>query len=216
MIVEFVGESGCGKSTLAKSVLANTPNARKKGSLTTKDNLKAFFKVLSKKDTRRIFSAIVSLELKENGLSRFFRNTLYVAGLIRILQSEKAKPSVWIIDQGLIQFLQTVYYKKSPKNDRYAKLVRMLIEGYDYRIVACSCDYGVLCERIGKRKNNSAAVGRRIENAGPELFKLHEKNLETFLNRVPDKLKIAVDTAADIEYNTKKICDFVANGDKNQ
>ena len=84
MIVEFVGESGCGKSTLAKNVFPNIEGAKRKGSLTTKDNLKAIMRILSRKKTRKIFNAYLSLEIAETGLKRFLRNNLYIAGLINV------------------------------------------------------------------------------------------------------------------------------------
>lgn len=212
MIVELVGESGCGKSTLGKCIYENIEGARKKDSLTTKDNLKALIKVLSKTEARRLFFAYFSLEIKENGLVRLLRNTLYVAGLINTLQKEKEGKEIWIIDQGLIQFLQTVYYYKAPKNNRYAAIIHTLVEETDYRVVACQCDYETLISRIKIRKNNEKVVERRIEHAGKELFSLHENNLQLFLEKIPNNKKISVDTSGDLHAGMDRVCDFIRCG----
>ena len=215
MIIEFVGESGCGKSTLAKTVFPNIDGARRKGSLSTKDNIKALFRILSKKSTRKIFFAYFSMEIGDNGLARLFRNTLYVAGLINIFLIEKEKREVWIIDQGLIQFLQTVYFHKPVNKKRYVKIIAMILKECDYSLVACRCDYDVLCERIRMRKNNQKAVERRIENADRGLFDLHENNLKKILKQIPKEQYIVVDTAADSEQNIKEVCNFIESRRRN-
>ena len=208
MIVEFVGESGCGKSTLAKNVFPNIEGAKRKGSLTTKDNLKALMRILSRKKTRKIFNAYLSLEIAEIGLKRFLRNNLYIAGLINVL-TKNEKQDVWIIDQGLIQFLQTVYFFKSPKNERFAKIIAMLTEDNDYVVVACGCDHETLIKRIQMRRKNDKETERRIEHADSGLFDLHEKNLRTILERISKKDQIFVDTAQDMDTITKEVCNFI-------
>ena len=211
MIIEFVGESGCGKTTLAKKVFPNIEGARKKGSLTTKDNLKSVIRILASKKTRRLFCTYFIMEIAENGFSRLIRNTLHLAGLMNIMLIDNEKEDAWIIDQGMIQFIQTVYFNKSPKNNRYIKIIKMITENCVYCVVACHCDYKTLCDRIEMRKHSQDKIVRRIEFADQKLVELHEKNLRMIMKHIPESNYIVVDTASDVEMNTKEVCEFICS-----
>ena len=215
MIVEFVGESGCGKTTLAGAVLENTKGAKKRSSLTMWDNLACMIRATANRKTRKPFLSLVGLEISTNGFSRLFRNTMYAAGLFGMLLSDQKTDSVWIVDQGIIQFLQTVFFHTAPRDGRYADIIKWLISENDYYVIACRCDYDTLCERIRKRQSSVHEVSRRIESADRDTIRAHAENLRLMLSQIPEDRRIIMDTAEDLQANADRVCKFIGNGRNN-
>ena len=215
MIVEFIGESGCGKTTLSNSVFPKIEGAQRKGHRSAKDNLLALLKINKDKELRKIYKDILRLSYETNGLKRYFKNSIYLAGHVEVMRQDKESEGLWIIDQGYLQFLQTVYFNEEPKNDHYKSVVENLMNTTNYLVVACKCDTDTLMKRIKKResdreKGRSADNNpRRIENADKKMFELHGKNMERVLSCIPEDRFIIIDTSADTEENAGRVCGFI-------
>ena len=215
MIVEFIGESGCGKTTLANSVLPGIANAMRKGHRNTGDNVRAYFKFRRNRELRKIYSGIVRLAFDTNGFRRFAKNSLYLAGHVDVMRQDREDPGMWIIDQGYLQFLQSIYFYKEPQNDDYKRVISTLFDNTDYLVVACKCDTLTLLNRINKRREDRTrgqsadSYNRRIENANKELLELHDKNMERVLSCIPEDRFIIIDTSDDLEKNAARVSEFI-------
>ena len=215
MIVEFIGESGCGKTTLADSVFTKTDGAVRKGSKSTWDNFCAILKFSRNKNLRKIYSGIISLAFSTNRFRRFFKNSFYLAGHVDVMRQDLEDPGMWIIDQGYLQFLQTIFFDKEPSNDDYRQVVKKLTDNMDYYVVACKCDTLTLLNRINKRREDRTrgqsadSYNRRIENANKELLELHDKNMERVLSCIPEDRFIIIDTSDDLEKNAARVSEFI-------
>ncbi len=209
MIIEFLGESGCGKSTLAEELFPLFENSATKGSLNTRDNIKAFIHVMTDNKVGRLYRSIVRLNISVNGLSRLIKDCLYLAGVCNILITDQKCDRIWIIDQGILQYLFRVYFYVAPENDRYKAIIKDLFDNFDIYSVNCFCDYNTLKKRINKRQNDANEVPRRIENASEDLIALHSSNLNLISSSIPNGRFIDIDTAENKGDNANRIRDFV-------
>lgn len=209
MIVEFIGESGCGKTTVANKVISLMPGSQGKRGLTCKDNLACLFKVLGNKKTSKAYRTLVKLKFSVNGFSRFFKDMLYAAGVFNYLLLGSDDNVLYIIDQGTVQLIRTIYYKESIKDDRYGSYLNELFADNDLYVVVCKCSREILLNRIHTRGADSREIPRRIENAEEELFDVHERNLDKVVSRIPEDRYILVDTQEDPEANAKLVSEFI-------
>ncbi len=215
MIVEFIGESGCGKSTLAREVLSNLKTGKTKGSLSAAQSVAALFRVLFHRSTRKIFCAALSLERSVNGSARIAKNALYLAGVTNIILSDKKYGGIWIVDQGVLQFVLSVFYAtdiRKIKNGTAEKAVDLVLSSCAYKAIVCRCDYETLCKRIEARRSSGNAVSRRIERADRELIAQHAANLDHLSAMIPSDRRLAVDTGEACERNADRIVDFIGVG----
>lgn len=209
MIIEFIGESGCGKSTLAGRVFPNVPGARRKGSLTTADNLKAMVRVIRDRRARSVFIALAGLSVSVNGLNRMAKNILYYAGLADVLLKAGDRDKVWILDQGLIQAVYSLYFRAAPSDTRYSEIIRRLVTDYPVAVIACSCDDETLRSHITSRMHDPSERGRRIESADAALLRLHADNLKRILSCIPSEQILLIDTTRGLDENVGAVCEFI-------
>ena len=208
MIVEFIGESGCGKTTLARQVLPRIPDGKKKDSVSARESLRYLARALGDSGTRGLLLSMIRAEMAANGFSRLGKNTLHIAGLFNILLEDRDDSAVWILDQGLVQHSQSVYYETAV-DDRYLEIMRKLMESGRYYIVFCHCDPETLRERISQRAKSVDEPIRRIERADEAVFRLHERNFQTLLSVLGEESYISVDTAEDLRANADRVCAFI-------
>lgn len=213
MIVEFIGESGCGKTTVANKVLSLMPGSRGKNGLSGKDNLVCLMRVLGDKRTRGAYLSLLKLKFAVNKFSRLAKDMLYAAGVYNYLLLD-TEESLYIIDQGTVQLLHTIYYNTTIKNDRISSVLEKLFNNNELYVVACRCDRDVLLGRIKKRGEDSQEIPRRIENADKELMAVHEENLNQILSRIPSERCICIDTTGDPDANAHKVSEFIKSRGK--
>lgn len=208
MIVEFTGESGCGKTTVARKAIELLPEAQGKKSLSGKENLACFWRVIRNPKTSKPYKEMVRLMFSVNGMSRLFKNMFYAAGVFNYLLLD-APGSIYIIDQGILQLLHTIYFDTDIKGEKYREIINKLFEKNDLYVIACSCGYDLLRQRVNSRKIDGDGIKRRAEETYEDQFILHEENLKKVVSAIPSDRYILVDTGRDMSENAKLVCDFI-------
>lgn len=212
MIIEFVGESGCGKSTLADFFLQNTSYARKKKIHSKRENINVLFQILLDCRCRRLYFDLLRLSVRTNGFKRLGKNSYYLLGIIHELHlSEHSNGDIVIIDQGIIQYLHTLYFYKEPEDVQYKKIIQELLK-WDVRFVFCSCPIDILKERIKLRMRNGNESPRRIESANRDIIEMHQRTFHLFSDQIPNEKCLRLDTSNNITENSRMVNEFICGG----
>jgi gluconate kinase len=212
MLVEFIGESGCGKSTLVRFIAENDSGIKVRTYTSNKEIILTFVINLRFKEYRKLFKSIYALSLKTYKNKRIIKNALYLIQLLNLLFGDiDNNKEILFLEQGLVQFIYSIYFYTEPNNDEYKLILEELCKNFKIYFVFCRCSYNILISRINKRKNNFMEDKRRIEDIidNPKYIEHHDKIFTMILNEIPDERIICVDTSKELSYNNKIICEWI-------
>lgn len=212
MLIEFVGESGCGKSTIARNIARNHLDYQIKPTISNGEALVSIVKHSLDSDYRWFFKTLCCLSRQAFPKKRHIKNVMYIARLLEIYFTTYPG-TIMLLDQGIVQFLHTVYFFNEPDKEKCKEIVERLVNRFDTKLVSCHCSDEVLLERIEKRACDTNERKRRIEDGKYQttLVDHHKKVFQYLTELFPEKNRFFIDTGEDLNDNASKIIQWSRN-----
>ena len=209
MLVEFIGESGCGKSTLARYISENEKDIKLRPYVENISVMMFFVKNFRIKEYRELFILLYGLSLKAFKTKRLVKNARYIIGLLNEHFSDKH--DIMLLEQGLVQFLYTVFFDRMIDNSVYKNVLEKICKYFRIYFVFCQCPDCVIQERIVRRSADGKERKRRIEDVvgKSDVMEYHKKIFELLLREIPPERVIRIDTSNELKDNQKLIYEWI-------
>ena len=202
VIIELTGLPGCGKTTLINSVL-NDP--KYSGRIITRDGL--FSEKVPGTWIRKYFIAFCASVLLCKSYFRSDMNNkkLYFKRLLQLMiymdyKVRKTKDSIFILDEGIVQYVSSLAYDKEIEFDSgLKKLVRRFIKKYDPTVIDCHISVDTAYDRIMGRGKTNDRYYLDDKDEVKRLLKIKRDNIDMIIKEFIGQVKTVdlMDKSAD-------------------